>query len=173
METLGIGSRVRHPEFGDGVIIGVKSASYAITFTTVGTKEIGKAFQGLEVVAAANDLVSLKDVERLFRGIIEEYAGQIEIVEMGTRWTGGRTVVIPADEKQKSKEISNETFFRKIVLIRDNLRYLEQKINAHKGLLDEEKVEMQQYLTRIYGTLTTFNFLFKEEEDKFVGASGK
>jgi len=170
MGTLGIGSRVKHPTFGDGVVIGMKAERYIITFVQEGTKEISKSFQGLEVVEAIHDFVSLADVEKLLREILESWAGQIETVELGSRWSGGRMVIYPADETQKAKEITNETLFHKIVMIRDNLRVLEQKINSNKVLIDEDKVELQQYITRIYGTLTTFNFLFREESHKFVGA---
>lgn len=170
MEILGVGSRVKHPTFGEGVIMGLKGERYIITFIQEGVKEISTAFTGLEIIEPIHDLVSLSDVEKRLQKILESWAGQIETVALGTRWTGGRIIIHPADENQKAKEIPNETLFHKIVMIRDNLRVLEQKINSHKGLSDEEKVELQQYITRTYGTLTTFNFLFRDEDDKFVGA---
>ena len=75
----------------------------------------------------------------------------------------------PADKSQKTKEIPIDVFFHKLVMARDRLRVLEQQLNAHKGLSDEEKVNLQQYITRIYGTFTTFNVLFKNKEHWFVG----
>jgi len=78
----------------------------------------------------------------------------------------------PSDKTQKPKEIPIDIFFHKIVMLRDRLRVMEQQINAHKILNDEEKVNLQQYITRIYGTLTTFNVLFKNKENWFVGDKG-
>ena len=88
---------------------------------------------------------------------------------MGEKWKKGMLILQPADKALKPKEIPVETFFHKIVMLRDRLRVLEQKINAHKVLEDSEKIEMQQYITRIYGSLTSFNVLFRYPTDYFVG----
>ncbi|MEO0459429.1 MAG: hypothetical protein AAF219_01210 [Myxococcota bacterium] len=93
-------------------------------------------------------------------------------IPIGKRWEGGKVVIIPGDTTTQSKEIPLDAFFHKIVMVRDKLRVLEQKINASKNLSDAEKVDLEQYITRCYGSLTTFNVLFRDREDQFRG-SGK
>ena len=90
-------------------------------------------------------------------------------VDMGERWNGGELVLVPGREGTQEKRIPLDVFFKKIVMVRDKLRVLEQKINGHKGLRDEEKLQLQQYITGCYGSLTTFNVLFATKEDQFSG----
>ena len=90
-------------------------------------------------------------------------------VRLAPKWEGGTVVLKPGDPGTQPKEIPLDALFHKVVMIRDRLRVLEQRINAHEKLSDAEKVEMQQYVTRCYGSLTTFNLLFREEKDRFVG----
>jgi len=93
-------------------------------------------------------------------------------VPLGDKWNKGMLLLQPADKLLKPKEIPVEDFFHKIVMLRDRLRVLEQNINSSKSLSDEEKVNIQQYITRCYGSLTTFNVLFKNKEQHFVGDKG-
>lgn len=111
-----------------------------------------------------------------FREIVREIFDEelaLGEVRLEGRWQGGTAVFQPGDLSLKPKEIPLESFFHKLVMLRDRLRVLEQKLNAHPKLTDEDKVEMQQYITRIYGTLTTFNVFFRRREDQFQGTGGK
>ena len=90
-------------------------------------------------------------------------------VPLAPKWEGGVVKLIPANPQLQAKEIPIDGLFHKVVMVRDRLRSLEQKVNAHPKLTDAEKVELQAYVTRCYGSLTTFNVLFKEKADQFVG----
>jgi len=174
METvLGIGSRIKHKEFGDGVVIGVKSATYIITFMASGKKEISHSYP-LEIIEEeepADDLISLADVERSLTNILRKWADMQEIVPLGDKWRGGVLIMQPGDKNLKPKEMPIDALFHKVVMIRDRMRTLEQRVNA-SAMTDEEKVSIQQYITRCYGSLTSFNVLFKRPEDHFVGDKG-
>ena len=170
--TLGIGTRLQHTQYGPGVIVGVRYAAYLISFINHGLKEIDKTDPKLDEIIPENvteEIETHSDVEKSLLKILRLWGDVSEIVPLGDRWKGGMMLLQPADKTQKPKEIPVDIFFHKIVMLRDRLRVLEQHINAHKQLSDEDKVSLQQYITRIYGTLTTFNVLFREEEDKFVG----
>jgi hypothetical protein len=173
--SLGIGSRVRHPEYGEGVIIQVKPEDYMVTFIQHGMREIERTYQGWEVIDANdmdNDLVSLADIEVLLVNVLRKYSDIQERVDMGPKWTGGKLILQPADGSLKPKEVPIDVFFNKIVMLRDRLRVLEQRINAHDKLSEEDKVNIQQYITRCYGSLTTFNVLFRYQTDGFTGEKG-
>jgi hypothetical protein len=171
-QNLGIGTRLQHTRYGPGVIVGVRYASYLISFINHGVKEIEKNDTGLEEIIPENvteEIETNSDLEMSILRILRQWGGLTEIVPLGDRWLGGTMILQPADKTQKPKEVPVDIFFHKIVMLRDRLRVLEQNINAHKLLTDEDKVNLQQYITRIYGTLTTFNVLFKNKEHWFVG----
>ena len=171
---LGIGSRVKHPQFGKGVVIQVRSDAYEITFIEHGTRIILRDYEGMEsieVVETPPELVSYEKIEKGLIRVLQRFSDIQENVPLGGKWTGGKLVLVPNDPGLKEKDIPMETFFHKIVMIRDRLRVLEQKLNA-SDLSDQDKVEMQQYITRIYGSLTTFNVLFKNRDDQFAGERG-
>jgi hypothetical protein len=171
---LGIGSRVKHPQFGKGVIIQVRSDAYEITFIEHGTRIIMRDYEGMETIEAVETPTELVTYEKIEKGLIrvlQRFSDIQENVPLGSKWTGGRLVLYPNDPGLKEKEVPMETFFHKIVMVRDRLRVLEQKLNASE-LTDQEKVDMQQYITRIYGSLTTFNVLFKNKDDQFAGERG-
>ena len=173
--SLGIGSRVKHPQYGEGVVIQVKPEEYMITFMQHGMREIEPNDGQLEVIEKNDqetDLVSLSDIEVLLINILKKYSDVQERVELGTKWMGGSVILKPGDSSLKSKEFPIDVFFQKIVMLRDRLRVLEQHINANKKLTEEEKMNLQQYITRCYGSLTTFNVLFKYSTDQFVGEKG-
>ena len=170
--NLGVGTRLQHTQHGPGVIVGVKYATYLVTFINVGVKEIDKTDPQLDEIIPESvtlELETISDVERSLLKILRMWSDVNEIVPLGDRWKGGVMLLQPADKSQKPKEVPVDVFFHKIVMLRDRLRVMEQQINAHKILSDEEKVNLQQYITRIYGTLTTFNVLFKNKENWFVG----
>ncbi|MBN9296833.1 MAG: hypothetical protein J0I41_07465 [Filimonas sp.] len=170
--TLGVGTRLQYTQYGPGVIVGVKYATYLISFIHHGIKEVDKDDTRLDEIIPENvseDIETTSEVEKSLLKILKMWGGITENVLLGDRWKGGTMILQPSDNTLKPKELPIETFFHKIVMLRDRLRVMEQQINAHKVLTDEEKVNLQQYITRIYGSLTTFNVLFKFKEDNFIG----
>jgi len=170
MELLGIGSRIKHPSYGVGVVIRLHKKVYDICFIEHGIKMVSKDFS-LEVIDREEPeySVSFSEAEDALIKILREWSDVTEVIPLGDKWKNGLMILRPGDKSLKEKEVEIEVFFHKIVMLRDRLRVMEQKINAHKVMTDEEKVDLQQYITRIYGSLTTFNVLFKHKGDQFEG----
>jgi len=173
-QILGIGSRVRHPAYGDGVVIRLHRAAYDVCFMLYGIKQVGKEYEKWEIVEAIppEEGISFNEVEKSMIKVLRAFSDITEVVPLGDRWDGGVMILRPGEEGLKEKEVPIETFFHKIVMLRDRLRVIEQRINS-SNLSDEEKVNLQQYITRIYGSLTTFNILFKYKEDQFIGEKAR
>ena len=166
---LGIGSRVNHPDFGVGVVINVRSDTYTVTFINYGNKMIAINYP-LEVLNRAEleaDLVSMFDVERTLTKLLNKWT-DLQPTQIGDKWKGGKLILQPGRSGLQSKEITIDVFFNKIVMMRDRLRVLEQRVNA-SSLDADDKVNMQQYITRCYGSMTTFNLLFADTDDYFSG----
>ena len=174
ISALHIGMNVRHPQYGLGVVKALDEHTAEIRFSdilrSVEPEAAGQA-AGEPQAAISGLEVSLKQfVDETLETALKKLGLEkpdVVVDQLGLRWHGGKVVMHPADPTLQTKEVPLETFFHKIVMVRNNLRVLEQKINAHEKLSDGEKVEMQQYITRSYGSLTTFNILFKEKEDQF------
>lgn len=112
--------------------------------------------------------MDIDEFRKVLRDVLAEELG-LGDAELGRRWQGGEIVLRPGDADTAEKRVSIESFFHKIVLVRDKLRVLEAKVNAHKQLSDADKVQLQSYVTACYGSLTTFNVLFANRDDGFVG----
>jgi len=173
--TLGIGTRLQHTLHGQGVIVGIKYATYLISFFNTGIKEIDKTDNKLDEIVPENvslEIETTSELETSLLKILRLWGGTNEVVPLGDKWQNGMLLIQPADKTLKPKEIPISDFFHKIVMLRDRMRVLEQNINSSKTLSDEEKVNLQQYITRCYGSLTTFNVLFRNKEQWFVGEKG-
>ena len=177
-QDLIAGACVEHDRYGIGYISKVSLTDCDIIFERGGKMNFVKrtVIDDLALLDAAEEnsnepKLTLGDVEKVLKMILDNYNGVQPTVEMGDRWNNGTLILKPGVDTQ-AKEIPLETFFHKIVMVRDRLRVLEQNINSHKNLTDEEKFDLQQYITRIYGSLTSFNILFKNKEDFFVGTGG-
>jgi len=173
---LGLGSKVNHQNFGKGIIVDVGMSEYTVWTKNRGEMQVAHADVRLEVIDKIpidGDRLTLKEVKQAINSIFHHWNVNREAVELGDKWLGGILILKPNNPQLKPKEIPIETFFHKIVMVRDRIRVMEQKINNNKKLNDEEKIDLQQYLTRIYGSLTTFNVLFKRKEDYFKGEGSK
>ncbi|HUK81627.1 MAG TPA: hypothetical protein VLZ12_03250 [Verrucomicrobiae bacterium] len=177
IQDLHVGMKVKHPQLGIGIVKAIADKTADIRFDD-GLRTIAPETSDLQAVEAR---VTVSGLEMPLTQFINETTRAVlsglgvdkpgEAVEqLGNRWHGGRMVLHPADTTLQAKEVPLDVFFHKIVMLRNNLRVLEQKINGHEKLGDADKVELQQYITRSYGSLTTFNVLFKNKQDQFKGS---
>lgn len=107
---------------------------------------------------------------RLLATLIADEIEKRHKADLAPKWERSTVIFKPEDPSLKQHELPMERFMHKIIMMRDNLRVLEQQINASPALSHGEKVKLQSYVTKIYGSMTSFNFMFAEEEDKFKGA---
>lgn len=175
IESLHIGQRVRHPEYGSGTVKSISETVAEIQFDGGTKRAVAPEQSGLSPMEAQASVSGLTVPLKQFIGETVEAAianlglekPDSVVDQLGVRWHKGKVVLHPADPTLQTKEVPLEVFFHKVVGVRNQLRVLEQKINAHMVLTDGEKVEIQQYISRCYGSLTTFNVLFKNKEDQF------
>jgi hypothetical protein len=174
MEIITAGSRVDHPRYGEGIVSRVGLTAYEVFFAHGGKVEILRSNGDLSLMAKAENAttvnVDAQDLAYAISSVLDKYGLLPTNLQLAPKWAGGQLLIQAASSDIQPKEIPIDTFFHKIVMLRDRLRVLEQNINSHDKLSDEDKVQMQQYITRAYGSLTTFNVLFADKKDYFVGA---
>jgi hypothetical protein len=170
------GLQVLHPQYGLGDVKVVSEKTAEILFNE-GRKTLSE--ETIAQLKPAEPSAKLEGLEKPLRDLIAEVVeatvdkldlkvdAEELVPQLAPRWVGGKVVLHPFDASLATKEIELEIFFRKVVMVRDYLRVLEQKINAHPKLNDAERIELQYYITKSYGSLTTFNLLFKEKEQTF------
>jgi hypothetical protein len=170
------GLQVLHPEYGLGDVKLVTEKNAEVLFNE-GRKTLSE--ETVAELKPAEPHAKLEGLDRplrdLIADVVEATVDKLDLKidadqfapQLAPRWVGGKVVLHPFDASLATKEVELEVFFRKVVLLRDNLRVLEQRINAHPKLNDAERIELQHYITKSYGSLTTFNLLFKEKEHTF------
>jgi hypothetical protein len=167
---FGIGAIVRHVTFGAGRVVGYEPDHYVIVFRGGDARRVALTYDGLEAEQRAGD-PELDRVKQAVREVLADH-GWIDVdLELAPRWVGGTLRLIPGKPDLAAKDVPLEAFFKKIVSIRDRLRVLEQKTNTHPTLAAEEKLDLHGYITRCYGSLTTFNLLFTTKDSQFSGAA--
>jgi len=167
--------QVRHPQYGVGTVKTISEKAAEIRFNdalrTVDPDLSGTTPAEPHVAVTGLEAPLKQFLDSTIEAVLDRLGyerPEAVIEQLGARWHKGKMVLHPADPTLTTKEIPLEVFFHKLVGIRNQFRVLEQKINSHPALPDAEKVELQQYVTRCYGSLTTFNLLFKNKEDQFT-----
>ena len=136
MQILGIGSRIVHPDLGKGVVVNVSPKHYWVSFLDSGLETIAldSEFEVIEALHDEVDTISFSEVETTLIRILRRWSDVTPLVAIADKWKGGSIVLQPGDGNLANKEIPVDTFFHKIVMVRDRLRVMEQKINAHDTL---------------------------------------
>src|SRR5262245_47585551 len=166
---FGVGSIVRHLQFGAGRVVAYEPGQYVIVFRGGDTRRVAFGYDGLDADERRGDPETDR-IRQAVRDVLGDH-GWIDVeLELAPRWSGGTLRLVPGRADTQAKDVPIEAFFKKIVAIRDRLRVLEQKINAHPVLAPEEKLDLQGYITRCYGSLTTFNVLFAAEGGRVQGS---
>ena len=173
-ELLHLGMQVRHPQYGIGTVKGIQEQAADIQFSD-SRRTVHPETSGLEPAAAQADLSGLTlPLDQLIRNTVDAMVDRLglekpnaALKELAPRWRGGKLVLHPVDPTLTTKEVELELFFHKIVMMRNNLRVLEQKVNGSETISSADKFDWQAYITRCYGSMTTFNLLFKDKEDQF------
>jgi hypothetical protein len=174
MMTIVTGTKVNHARYGEGIVSHTSAGGFKVIFKRGGEMSFSRLGDDFEVVEPGsqsenNNGLSPDDLVLLLEGVLEHYNGISAQVAPAEKWLGGTLILQPANPELSTKEIPIETLFHKIVMLRDRLRVLEQHINSHPKLNDADRVNLQQYITRCYGSLTSFNVLFKDKVDYFKG----
>ena len=169
------GQVVYHAEFGTGRVVNVEDARLVVNFIKGGAKFFPNAQAEAELMLepppkAEEEAMDKEDIVEAVRQALKEEGAAGFAPPIAEKWDGGELLMKPGRAGLQEKSVPIDAFFHKIVMVRNQLRLLEQNINASKTLTDAEKVDMQQYITRSYGSLTTFNVLFAEKADWFVGS---
>ncbi|MCX7011488.1 MAG: hypothetical protein NTW86_02785 [Candidatus Sumerlaeota bacterium] len=167
---LAIGQFVEHPQFGRGRVLDYEGDRYVVLFPGADVRKVAMTYEAMKPLDTRGN-PEMDFLKMALREVLGDY-GWIETeTEMAPRWIGGTMRLIPGKEDTQSKDIPLDVFFKKIIGIREKLRVLEQKINHHPSLSWEDKAELEGYITRCYGSLTTFNILFASRESWFTGQS--
>jgi len=170
-DLLGVISRIRHNMYGKGVIIALDADNYQVCFVENGIMPIGKSYNGWDVIdrIKPEQSISYTNLERSLERVLQAHDLLPADIELAHKWEGGSLIIRDSDGTVKEKEVPIDTFFKKIIMVRERLRVMEQRINS-SNLTEEEKINLQQYITRAYGSLTTFNVLFQEKDEQFIGS---
>ncbi len=110
--------------------------------------------------------MEIQEMRMIAKFLAEEINSQND-ADLAPKWESGTVKFVPYDKNLNEHEIPIEKMLHKIIMIRDNLRVLEMQVNSNKEMSDGEKIKLQSYITKCYGSLTSFNFIFRNEEDKF------